>query len=148
MNSSNIVTPHNNTCSWVLLQQLRLRLAFLGKQEFREEKVCWQKESMKAAGCELTPSRPSGVQMRRAWICSQPLGLLCCHLRGTWGKVLVRKDIFPLFATISCHIFAALHGHGELWSWAELWGCSPAPGAETMQSRRKHDCKGQCRSCG
>lgn len=44
-NSSNLVTPHNNTCSQVLSQQLRLPPAFLGKQEFREERIRQQNRS-------------------------------------------------------------------------------------------------------
>lgn len=43
-NSSNLVTPHNNSCSQVLSQQLRLSPAFLGKQEFREERILQQNQ--------------------------------------------------------------------------------------------------------
>lgn len=114
MNSSNIVTPHNNTCSRVLLQQLRLCPAFLGEQEFREGKLCWQKERGEAPGCELKPPwvlgswwETRGQGGLRAGAAPLPgLGGLGGGMAINWGK----KYIFPLFAAIYCYVFTASCG--------------------------------------
>lgn len=60
MNSSNVVTPHNNTCSRVLSQQLRLCPAFLGKQEFREERLRRQNRRVTAAEVRINPPVDEG----------------------------------------------------------------------------------------
>lgn len=59
MHSSKIVTP-NNTCSQVLSQQLRLCPAFLDKQEFREERLCWQNRHMTTAEVQIKPPAAEG----------------------------------------------------------------------------------------
>lgn len=117
MNSSNIVTPHNNTCSRLLLQQLRLCPAFLGEQEFRGGKLCWQKERGEAAGCELTPPwllgswwETHGQGGLRAGAAPLPgLGGLGRGMAINWGE----KRYFPF---VCSHLLLRLHC--LVWCWS------------------------------
>lgn len=91
MNSSNVVTPHNNTCSRVLSQQLRLCPAFLGKQEFRGER---QNRCVTAAEVRVNPPAAEGglepphrdhTQNCLGFV-SSSLGFLVTGMKISWEK--------------------------------------------------------------
>lgn len=93
MNSSNIVTPHNNTCSRVLSQQLRLCPAFLGRQEFREERLRQQNRGVTAAEVQINPPAAEGgltPHRDHAQDCSgfvpSSLGFSVKGMKISWGE--------------------------------------------------------------
>lgn len=120
MNSSNIVTPHNNTCSRVLSQQLRLCPAFLGKQEFREERLCWQNRYMMAAKVQINPLvakggvKPSHHNHEQdcSVFVSSSLGFSVKGMKISWGEKTFSLCLQPFIAASSLPHTAP----GALWS--------------------------------
>ena len=114
MNSSNVVTPHNNTCSRLLSQQLRLCPVFLGKQEFREERLRRQNRGVTAAEVQTNP--PAAAGGLEPPLCSRAhdclgfvpgsLGFSVKGLKTSWGE----KMFSLLFAAFYRCVFAASHG--------------------------------------
>lgn len=134
MNSSNIVTPHNNTCSRVLLQQLRLCPAFPGKEEFREERLRQQNRRVTAAEVQINPPAAEGglepPHRSRAQDClgfvPGSLGFLVKGMKISWGEKTFSLCLQPFIAASSLPQHSpgsppererAERGHG---------GCSPS----------------------
>lgn len=109
MNSSNIVTPHNNTCSRVLLQQLRLCPAFPGKEEFREERLRQQNRRVTAAEVQINPPAAEGglepPHRSRAQDClgfvPGSLGFPVKGMKISWGEKMFSLCLQPFIAASS-----------------------------------------------